>query len=78
MEKCGEAIAFDAMLRFLDEYWRRGNKSSEGLAVLLGSIAKNDDGFPMDIALWQDWKKAYKLAKLAFDSNSGKNPEVTK
>ena len=65
------SIAFDAMVIFLEEYWIRGGKSSDDIAVLLGSLGKNHDGLPMDIALWDDWRRAYGNAKLAFDSSTG-------
>lgn len=71
MDDSNVSIAFDAMLIFLEEYWKRGQGSSDDIAVLLGSIAKNQDGLPMDIALWEDWRRAYGNAKFASEINSG-------
>ena len=67
------STAFDAMLIFLEDYWTRGEKSSDDIAVLLGSLARIQDGLPVDRALWEDWKKAYIRAK----SNSGGYSEVS-
>lgn len=59
MEHIEAHKAFNAMLLFFDRYWKRGNKSSGDIAVLLGSLSPGNDGFPMDIALWHDWLQAY-------------------
>ena len=49
------SVAFDAMIAFLTAYWERGERASDDIAVLLGSLARHDDGMPMDPALWEDW-----------------------
>ena len=71
LKKQNMSIAFDAMFNFLDDYWKRGGQSSDDIAVLLGSLGRNRDGLPMDMALWEDWKRAYVRAR----SNSDRNPE---
>ena len=63
------STAFEAMSIFLEGYWKRGDETSNDIAVLLGSLMRNSDGFPMDIALWDDWERAYARAKLNSDSN---------
>lgn len=65
------STAFDAMFIFLEEYWKRGGESSDDIAVLLGSLGRHSDNLPMDIALWEDWTRAYDRAKSNSDSNSG-------
>ena len=55
--------AFDAMRIFLERYWERGGKASNDLAVLLGSIGPWENGAPMDIAQWDDWRFAVAQAK---------------
>jgi hypothetical protein len=56
-----ELEAYDAMRAFLKAYWERGLKSSDDIAVLLGSIQRGfpwADGSPADPAMWPDWLKA--------------------
>lgn len=51
-----ESVAFDAMRLFLEAYWERGDRQSDDLAVLLGSLQPlGTDGMPLDQALWSDW-----------------------
>ena len=52
--------AFDAMRRFLEIYWERGNRSSEDIAILLGALNRNEapHSLPLDEALWYDWLEA--------------------
>ena len=53
-----ERDAFDAMFVFLEAYWERGGRTSDDLAVLLGSLNLAGDGMPMDPAQWSDWRAA--------------------
>jgi hypothetical protein len=63
-----ELEAFDAMRLFLEAYWERGLKTSDDLAVLLGSLDRAaKDGGPMDAAQWDDWLQAIRKAKAAKD-----------
>ncbi len=57
--------AFDVMRAFLKAYWERGLKSSDDIAVLLGSMNRNenDNTPPLDIAQWQDWLDAIKAVR---------------
>lgn len=70
------STAYDAMHIFLDSYWKRGGSSSADLAVLIGSLARDRDGFPMDPALWKDWEEAYERAKSSMENeiNESANP----
>ena len=63
MENIRITQAFDAMFIFLEEYWKRAEETSDDIAVLLGSLKRNSDGLPIDIALWEDWQKAYRRAE---------------
>jgi hypothetical protein len=49
--------AYQAMILFLDHYWRLGGKNSDELAGLLGSLAILPDGSSADPALMEDWEK---------------------
>jgi hypothetical protein len=51
-----EAEAFQAMASFQEDYWERGK--SEEIAILLGSLAMQPDGKPVDVALARDWSAA--------------------
>jgi hypothetical protein len=57
--------AFNALRYFLEAYWERGLRSSDDIAVLLGSIngEMTRDGGPLDIAQWHDWLDAIRKAK---------------
>lgn len=51
--------AYEAMRWFLEKYWERGGKSSDDIAVLLGSLNRGGNDFlPLDRAQWSDWDKA--------------------
>lgn len=50
---------FDVLSIFLESYWERGERSSDDLAVLLGSLQRREDGLPLDPALWYDWLEAW-------------------
>ena len=53
------AEAFDVMRVFLEAYWRRGEKRSDDVAVLLGSLdSSRPYGPPLDLAMWHDWLEA--------------------
>ena len=60
-----ELEAYDAMLAFLDAYWRRGGPTSDDIAVLCGSISRDVwvNGQPLDIAQWGDWLAAIETVK---------------
>lgn len=47
--------AMDIMVRFLENYWCIDGKSSDDIAKLLGSLAHESDGKPIDISLWNLW-----------------------
>jgi hypothetical protein len=53
-------VAFDAMRQFIDDYWKRGGSGSDDIAVLLGSLNRDEieNSLPLDAALWHDWLKA--------------------
>jgi hypothetical protein len=53
-----ELEAYDAMHAFLEAYWERGLKTSDDIAVLLGSTQRLRDGGPLDPAQWHDWRNA--------------------
>jgi hypothetical protein len=63
--KLTELEAYDAMLAFLEAYWKRGGGASDDLAVLLGSINRNiwADLGPGDPAQWNDWMDAVEKVK---------------
>ena len=52
--------AFDAMRHFLEAYWDRGGRVSDDIAVLLGSLNRDEStqSLPLDAAMWDDWLKA--------------------
>jgi hypothetical protein len=52
--RLSELQAFDAMRAFIEAYWERGGKQSDDIAVLLGSLNR-DNGPPLDPAQWHDW-----------------------
>jgi hypothetical protein len=60
-----ELEAYDAMLAFLEAYWRRGGGKSDDLAVLLGSTNRSicADLGPGDPAQWNDWMNAVEKVK---------------
>ncbi len=49
--------AYAAMFRFLEAYYDRTGKPDE-IGALLGGMALNEDGQPMDPAIWSDWLAA--------------------
>jgi hypothetical protein len=52
--------AFDAMRYFLEAFWERGARSSEGVGFLLSAMdgSMTRDGGPIDSAQWSDWLDA--------------------
>lgn len=48
--------AYRAMFRFLEAYYDR--TGSDELGALLGGLAIDEDGHPMDPAAWTDWLAA--------------------
>ncbi|MDG2004581.1 MAG: hypothetical protein P8J20_14765 [Novosphingobium sp.] len=55
--------AYRAMFQFLEEYWRRGLKTDDQIASLLGSMQYGEELGPtktMDPAQWADWIEAVK------------------
>lgn len=56
-----ELAAFDAMRRFLQIWWEIGGRSEDSIAAILGSANRThgiEQGAPLDIALWHDWRDA--------------------
>jgi hypothetical protein len=60
MEKLDAVLAYKAMFRFLENYWERGNRNDDQIAVLLGSMSLEtfSEGTPADPAMWDDWLTA--------------------
>lgn len=57
------STGFDAMLLFLEAYWKRGGRASDDIATLLGSLQRSEgDGMPADRAMWSDWVEAINVA----------------
>lgn len=54
MHKLDEHQAFEAMTRFL---WRYFEEAGNDVATLLGDIALEADGLPVDPAAWEDWMR---------------------
>jgi hypothetical protein len=59
-----EGEAFDAMFRFLTDYWERTGRPDD-VGALLGSLNPDlrGDGAPADPAMWADWLEAVGAAK---------------
>ncbi|MFK4384195.1 hypothetical protein [Bradyrhizobium sp. USDA 223] len=62
-----ELQAYDAMVEFLDAYWRRDGMHSDDIAMLLGGLSRSTltDKFPSDPAMWEDWMTAVGKVKGA-------------
>jgi hypothetical protein len=58
MENMDAKLAYKAMVRFLENYWKVGQE--EEIAVLLSSMSLEifQDGKPADPAMWSDWLQA--------------------
>ena len=52
--------AYEAMFRFLEAYYDRTGPGE--LGALLGGLAIDEDGQPMDPAAWVDWLAAVRIA----------------
>jgi hypothetical protein len=52
--------AYEAMFRFLEAHYDR--TGSHELGTLLGGLAIDEDGEPMDPAAWTDWLAAVRIA----------------
>ena len=59
--------AYQAMLVFLDAYWKRGGESSSDLGLLLTATYRIEEGITADPAQWQDWLDA--IAKVKRPTN---------
>jgi hypothetical protein len=59
-----EQEGFAAMFRFLDDYWERNGRPDD-VGALLGALALDEDGAPMDPAMWFDWTAAVQAVKSA-------------
>lgn len=59
--------AFDAMRHFLEAFWERGSRSSEGVGFLLSATdaSMTSDGGPIDRAQWSDWLEAVSKVEAA-------------
>lgn len=55
------AAAYRAMLQFLEDYYDR--TGSDEIGGLLGGLQLDDDGHPMDPAVWADWLSAVGSAR---------------
>jgi hypothetical protein len=60
--------AYRAMFRFLEVHYER--TGSGELGALLGGLAINEDGQPMDPAAWTDWLAAVNDAISGDDSGT--------
>jgi hypothetical protein len=58
--------AYRAMFRFLEAYYDR--TGSDELGALLGGLAIDEDGQPMDPAAWTDWLAAVRDVTGGSDS----------
>lgn len=59
---------YRAMFRFLEAYYDR--TGSDELGALLGGLALDEDGRPMDPAAWTDWLAAVR------DATGGGDPSA--
>ena len=60
---------YRAMFRFLEGYFERTH--SDEIGALLGGMAIDEDGRPMDPAAWDDWLKAVDEARDTPTDSSG-------
>ena len=64
--------AYQAMLVFLDGYYRR--TGSDDLAMMLGELALAEDGRSMDPAMLKDWEHAVERV-LSHNAKKGEASE---
>lgn len=57
-----ENQAFQAMVLFLEEYYKRGK--SDDIAMLLSSLILLEDGSTADPAMWGDWLQSIRKLEL--------------
>lgn len=50
--------AYKAMFKFLEAYYERGQRRSDDIGALLGSMQLDSDQKPFDMALESDWARA--------------------
>jgi hypothetical protein len=65
-----ERQAYDAMFLFVVEYWERKNRSSRGIAELVGDLERYaawQDGTPTDPAMDEDWELCVRRILDGFD-----------
>jgi hypothetical protein len=57
MGKLDTVLAYKAMFRFLENYYERGGRNDDEIAVLLSSMSMEifQDGETADPAMWDDW-----------------------
>jgi hypothetical protein len=60
MGKLDAVLAYKAMVRFLENYYERGGRNDDEIAVLLSSMSTEifQDGETADPAIWDDWLHA--------------------
>jgi len=65
--KNSKNVAYKAMFKFLDEYYKRGK--SDDIGALLGSLSLLNDGKSADPAIMDDWDEAYEEALESSDDD---------
>ncbi|HEX4345398.1 MAG TPA: hypothetical protein VHZ31_07545 [Solirubrobacteraceae bacterium] len=60
MIELSEREAFEAMTRFLTEYYER---AGDDLVTLLADIEIESDGGTLDPAAWDDWQRCVRAVK---------------
>ncbi|MEW6021329.1 MAG: hypothetical protein AB1807_04220 [Pseudomonadota bacterium] len=60
MKKLDTDLAYKSMFRFLENYYERGGRNDDEIAVLLSSMSMGifQDGGMVDPAIWDDWLAA--------------------
>jgi hypothetical protein len=70
--------AFDAMRVFVENYWKRGLKTSDDLRLLLSAMNRDTaiwaDGGPADPSMWSDWLLALGRVKNIDLASEAKKP----
>jgi hypothetical protein len=59
--------AFDAMVAFLNDFWKRDGSNDDSIAWLLSSCSRDiwHDSGPNDPTMWSDWQKAIAAMKAS-------------